>query len=189
MGRHIIPAATLFVLGVTLPHSSWAETIVVGDRRFTAQQLETIRTFDAQSGTPDVLASSPNLYVDPLALTIDPAGDVIVLDAGGAAVINPPALLRFDGQDGNRSTITSGPGLWFTPVDLDTDSAGDIIVLDAGGVAANRPPRLLRFDGQTGMRSEIVSGPGLWIDPVAMAVDPSGDVLVLDAGGAANAGH
>jgi hypothetical protein len=143
--------------------------------------------FDGQTGARSVIAEGFDLWHDAVDLVADPVtGDILVLDLGGGAAVNLPAIRRFDGLTGAASIVAEGADLWYDATRITADANGDAIVLDLGTVAVTRPPRLLRFDGQTGDRTEIVSGHDLWHNPIDLDVDlPTGDVVVLDRGGGA----
>ncbi len=142
--------------------------------------------FDGASGVRTEVAVGQNLWIDPLAVTVDHSGDIIVLDNGGGAVFLEPALLRFNGQTGQRSVIAAGHDLWHNAVDLVADPvSGDIFVLDLGGVAAIDPQAIRRFDGLTGDASVVAQGSDLWYDATRITADANGDAIVLDLGGAA----
>ncbi len=145
----------------------------------------TLWRFDGQTGARSEVTSGFDLWVDPLAVTVDRHGDIIVLDDGGGAVFLEPALLRFDGQTGDRSVIASGQGLWYQAVDLVADpTTGDIFVLDLGGAIIANEPAVRRFDGQTGNASIVAEGFDLWHDATRITADRNGDAIVIDLGGA-----
>lgn len=142
--------------------------------------------FDGESGLRSEIAAGQDLWINPLAVTVDRNGDVIVLDDGGDAVFLEPALLRFDGQTGQRSVIAAGQDLWHDAVDLVADPlTGDVFVLDLGGAVAFEPSAVRRFDGLTGAASIVAEGHDLWYDATRITADANGDAIVLDLGGAA----
>jgi hypothetical protein len=142
--------------------------------------------FDGESGVRSEIATGQDLWINPLAVTVDRDGDVIVLDGGGGAVFLEPALLRFDGQTGQRSVIADGQDLWHDAVDLVADPlTGDVFVLDLGGAVALDLPAVRRFDGLSGAASIVAEGADLWYDATRITADANGDAIVLDLGGAA----
>ena len=162
--------------------------IVVLDKGGGAVFLEpALLRFDGQTGQRTVIAAGQDLWHNAVDLVADPlTGDVFVLDLGGAAARDLPAVRRFNRLTGDATIVAEGPDLWYDATKITADANGDAIVLDLGGAAATRPPRLLRFDGQGGDRTEIVSGNDLWYNPIDLDVDLStGDIVVLDRGGGA----
>jgi len=144
--------------------------------------------FDGGSGVRTEVAAGLDLWINPLAVTVDRFGDVIVLDGGGGVIFLEPALLRFDGQTGQRSVIAEGHDLWHNAVDLVADpTSGDIFVLDLGGAVAFTEPAIRRFDGVTGAASVVTEGFDLWYDARRITADARGDAIVLDLGGAIQA--
>lgn len=144
----------------------------------------TLWRFNGQTGTRTAIASGLDLWIDPLAVTVDRDGDVIVLDDGGGAVFLEPALLRFDSQTGDRSVIASGHDLWQHAVDLVADpTTGDIFVLDLGDAAGGDEPAVRRFDRQTGDASILAEGFDLWHDATRITADRDGNAIVIDLGG------
>jgi hypothetical protein len=160
--------------------------VFVGDKGgATVLDLPAIHEFESTTGDQSQLVSGVGIWADPLDLAADRRrSDVVVLDLGGGAVVNPPRLLRFDGGSGVRTEVASGHNLWIDPLAVTVDRFGDIIVLDGGGGVIFLEPALLKFDGQTGQRSVIAEGFDLWHDAVDVVADPkTGDVFVLDLGG------
>jgi hypothetical protein len=79
--------------------------VFVGDKGgATMLDLPAIHEFEIATGDQSQLVSGVGIWTDPLDLAADRRrGDVVVLDLGGGAVVNPPRLLRFDGGSGVRT--------------------------------------------------------------------------------------
>ena len=115
--------------------------------------------FDGESGVRTEVAAGHDLWIDPLAVTVDRNGDIIVLDGGGGWRFLSPRCSGLTARLAQRSVIAAGHDLWHDPVDLVADpTTGDIFVLDLGGAVAFDPPAIRRFDGLTGAASIVAEG-------------------------------
>ncbi|MEA2219932.1 MAG: hypothetical protein QOJ35_2558 [Solirubrobacteraceae bacterium] len=112
------------------------------------------------------------------ALTPEPDGDILILDASARAVI------RLDGASGAATTVSSG-GSMIQPLGIALEADGDILVSDRG--ADGEAGAVIRVDPLTGAQSTLSSG-GSFVDPSGVAVDADGQILLADPDALGGAG-
>jgi DNA-binding beta-propeller fold protein YncE len=161
LGVEVNPAGTLVYVADT-----FHDRVVEFDS--SGNQLNAVGTF----GGP---ASTVGHFNQPYAVTVEPSGNVLVVDNGNNR------LQRFNSSLGGGAVLPSSGGLVF-PNDVATDSADNIFVADRGN------QRIVKYNSTTSTILAQVgapggargSGDGQFNDPDGVATDPAGNVWVVD---------
>jgi DNA-binding beta-propeller fold protein YncE len=131
-------------------------------------------TYLATIGAPgqgDPQSVPDGQLLEPVAVALDPAGEVLVLDA------QTGWISRF-GPDGKLVAKFGGPSAQFYhPRDLKVDADGNIYIADAGTshvTIFNPQGALVKRAGEHG------TSPGQLMEPVSAAPGPSNQLLVAD---------
>jgi sugar lactone lactonase YvrE len=125
--------------------------------------------------TPGMVSSVATGLRNPIAVSVDSAGDAYVLDRGNGAS-SAAILLAPAGGGAAQTIVPSGAGL-LTPTAMAVDGAGNIFVADAGYSGVTR------FGADGTLNTAYVTG---LVSATALAVDGSGNLYIAQAGVAHN---
>ena len=112
----------------------------------------------------------------PVAVALEPAGSILVLDLGPKG--GQPQVIRVDPSGGAQSIVSFGGSLE-APAGMALGPANTLYVTDPGGFGGTGS--VLRINLATGAQSVLATG-GSLIDPSGIAVDGAGNLLVADYG-------
>jgi streptogramin lyase len=175
--RWVIASALsgLLVLSVAMVAQAASGDIYVADPSASA-----VIRIDPTTGAQTTVASAPDV-ADPLGITVDATGDLIVLDTAP-----PKRILRIDPSSGAVTTVTSDT-LFSGPNDLAVEASGKIVVADG---STGYPPDnggILRVDPVTGAQTAVSLG-GSFGCPDGIAIEASGGILASTTSACAGAG-
>src|SRR3989454_3308353 len=149
------------------------EDIIVGDRSAFGGNGGIIKV-DPNTGLQTVVSSAGN-FVDPVGVTVDNHGDIIVVDitsSGGS-------IVRVNSTTGAQTVISSG-GNFSQPNAVAVDRNGDLIVCDGNWFNLGGTGKIIRVNATTGAQTVISSGGNL-VSPRSLAIDSNGQIIVADA--------
>jgi sugar lactone lactonase YvrE len=125
--------------------------------------------------TPGTVSSGATGLRNPIAVSVDSAGDAYVLEQGNATS-SADVLLLPAGGGAARTVVALGAGL-LTPTAMAVDGAGNIFVVDAGDSGVTR------FGADGTVDTAFVTG---LVSATALAVDGFGNLYIAQAGSAHN---
>lgn len=167
--------ATAVLLFLVAAHASQAATLDQGDILIADADAHAVIRIDPVTGAQTVISSGGN-FVEPLGLTVDPSGDIFVVDGG---FFGTGKIIRVDPLSGAQTIVSAG-GLFVRPFDLALDAAGQILVVDTGATLAfEGPGSIIRVDPMTGAQALVSSG-GLLVGPTGITLDAAGQIIVSD---------
>jgi hypothetical protein len=133
-----------------------------------------LTSVDPTSGAQTELAMSSGAFVSPVALAVEPDGDIIVLDRGAFGGV--PSIVRVDPVSGAVRRVSNG-GMLVAPSSLTIGRDGAILVADSqtfnqlGGVISVHPG--------TGAQIEIARGGPAFRQPAGVAVRADGTIIMV----------
>ena len=149
------------------------DLVVVGDTVYVADTgNQRVSVFDRNGIPQGTWEGGEEPFQDPLALGVDPAGSVLVLDS------MPGWIYRFDDQGQSLPRIAGPTTRTFHPRGMSALPDGTIIVADTGG------SRILFLDSEgtfTGELGQLGDSVGELNEPTDVLVDPDGALYVLEA--------
>lgn len=146
--------------------------LVPGDILIADPDAHAVIRVDPMTGAQSVLSSGGS-FIEPLGLTVDPRGQVLVVDAGFFGI---GKIIRVDPLSGAQSVVSSG-GLFVHPFDITVDAAGQILVVDTE--AFGGPGGIIRVDPLSGAQTPVSSG-GNFLGPTGITLDATGQIIVGD---------
>ena len=128
---------------------------------------------DSTTGSQTIVSPAGS-FVSPFGITVDPAGNLIVVDNDPFAFIN--RFVRVDPITGAQTTFSSGSSN--NPQGVAVDADGNVFAtLEAG--FGSPDGAVIRVDPITGARTVVSSG-GFLADPLGIAIDIAGNLLITD---------
>lgn len=122
------------------------------------------------------LVSAGGLFVDPVAIALEPSGSLVVVDPN--ALDGRGAVIRVNPLTGQQTLVSAGQ-YFEDPLGITIAPNGDLYVANAS--CSCLPPGVLRVDPTTGVQTPV-SLDDQFITPAGLTNDGHGTLYVADAG-------